>query len=189
MAAPAPYNPSTSPPAGFESDFTQGYNDGRNGRKGAGAPRINEALDAYLQGNNVGYNEYLEEQRQQKEKDQTQPSSGPVRREGDESEMPAIFPHPNQHGAPTKPVEPDPHVQGPPKPPKPDPYRTPAPRPSEDEVRNALIALGLSVAILVTVMAALADPEPVSKLALAGLTAAEIDALLIALGLAAKVAR
>jgi Domain of unknown function (DUF4157) len=45
-----------------------------------------------------------------------------------------------------------------------------------------LLIIGLSIALLATILAALADPEPASKLALAGLTAAEISLLLVMLG-------
>ena len=50
-----------------------------------------------------------------------------------------------------------------------------------DTVLTVVIALGLSVALVPTIVAALLDPEPASKLALAGLTLEEIQALLAAL--------
>jgi len=50
--------------------------------------------------------------------------------------------------------------------------------PSWDAVRDAVLALGLSLALVVTVAAALADPEPATKLALIGLTAVQISTLL-----------
>jgi hypothetical protein len=50
------------------------------------------------------------------------------------------------------------------------------------KVLTVLTVLGLSIALVPTVLAALADPEPASKLALAGLTAVEISALAAALG-------
>ena len=54
--------------------------------------------------------------------------------------------------------------------------------PSTSEVLEVLTILGLSVLLVVTVLAALADPEPASKLILAGLTLAEVTALLLLLG-------
>ena len=53
---------------------------------------------------------------------------------------------------------------------------------STSKVLEALLIIGLSLALVVTVVAALLDPEPVSKLGLAGLTAAEMVALLLLLG-------
>jgi hypothetical protein len=47
----------------------------------------------------------------------------------------------------------------------------------------ALLALGLAAALVPIVAAALADPEPASKLALAGLSAVMITKLLDALGM------
>jgi hypothetical protein len=55
-------------------------------------------------------------------------------------------------------------------------------QPSTSAVVTALLAIGLSIALLATVIAALLDPEPATKLALAGLTAAEASALLVMLG-------
>jgi hypothetical protein len=102
-----------------------------------------------------------------------------------------------QHGAPTKPVPPDPHVYPLPDPqpnPPGGPYRTPG-QPSPDDgdstwekVTKVVVALGLSVALVATIVAALADPEPASKLALAGLSVAEIEALGTALGFATAAA-
>lgn len=57
-----------------------------------------------------------------------------------------------------------------------------ADKPSTSAIALALLALGLSIALVLTVAAALLDPEPASKLALAGLTAAEASALLVMLG-------
>lgn len=67
----------------------------------------------------------------------------------------------------------------------PAPVEQPSSLPSADAVLKALLVVGLSAALLVTVIAALADPEPVTKLGLAGLTAEEIGALLVALGMRA----
>lgn len=116
------------------------------------------------------------------------------RQEIDENELPENYPD-WQHGAPTKPVSPDPHVQEIPAPnqvPDQGPYRTPGNQPPTQadpstgstwsSVLKVVIALGLSVALIATIVAALADPEPASKLALAGLTLVEIGALAAALG-------
>jgi hypothetical protein len=54
--------------------------------------------------------------------------------------------------------------------------------PSPSQVLEALLILGLSIALVVTVIAALADPEPATKLGLAGLSAVEAVALLLLLG-------
>ncbi|MGF6641352.1 DUF4157 domain-containing protein [Paraburkholderia sp. MM6662-R1] len=54
-----------------------------------------------------------------------------------------------------------------------------------DNVLKVVIVLGLSIALVPTIVAALADPEPASKLALAGLTLVEISALSVALGFTA----
>jgi hypothetical protein len=65
----------------------------------------------------------------------------------------------------------------------------PAPQTSSsstwDTVLRAVIVLGLSVALIPTIIAALADPEPATKLGLVGLTFAEITALAVALGFSA----
>jgi hypothetical protein len=53
---------------------------------------------------------------------------------------------------------------------------------STSQVLKALLILGLSVLLLATVIAALLDPEPVTKLAAAGLSMAEAVALLLLLG-------
>jgi hypothetical protein len=62
----------------------------------------------------------------------------------------------------------------------------PAPAPSDDstlkKIATVLIVLGLSVDLVVTVSAAMADPEPATKLLLAGLTVAEVAALAAVLG-------
>jgi hypothetical protein len=60
---------------------------------------------------------------------------------------------------------------------------------SWDTVLKVVIALGLSVALVATIVAALADPEPATKLALAGLTFEEIEALGTALGFATAAAQ
>jgi hypothetical protein len=57
-----------------------------------------------------------------------------------------------------------------------------AQKPSPSKVLQVLTVIGLSVALLATVLAALADPEPATKLGLAGLTAAEVTLLLTMLG-------
>jgi len=77
----------------------------------------------------------------------------------------------------------------------PEPGPSPAPQPIEspsstwDKVLKVVIVLGLSIALVATIVAALADPEPASKLALAGLTVEEIEALGAALGFATAAAR
>jgi hypothetical protein len=89
-----------------------------------------------------------------------------------------------QHGAPTRPVPPDPHVweqPGPARPPDRGPYRTPGQQspgdPSQsgspttrERIADALQKAGVpawAVAAVVTlVVAALVDPEPFSKVAL-----------------------
>jgi len=53
---------------------------------------------------------------------------------------------------------------------------------STSRVLEALLILGLSLALLATVIVALLDPEPVTKLAAAGLSMAEAVALLLLLG-------
>lgn len=53
---------------------------------------------------------------------------------------------------------------------------------STSKVLEALLIIGLSLALLATIVAALLDPEPVTKLGLAGLTVAEMVALLLLLG-------
>lgn len=53
---------------------------------------------------------------------------------------------------------------------------------STSRVLEALLILGLSVALLATVIVALLDPEPVTKLGAAGLSVAEAVALLLLLG-------
>jgi hypothetical protein len=57
-----------------------------------------------------------------------------------------------------------------------------AKQPSPTKVLEVLKVIGLSAALLLTVIAALADPEPATKLGLAGLTAAEATMLLVMLG-------
>jgi len=56
------------------------------------------------------------------------------------------------------------------------------PVPSFKRVLEVLAILGLSLLLAVTVIAALVDPEPATKLALAGLSAAQISLLLTMLG-------
>jgi hypothetical protein len=71
------------------------------------------------------------------------------------------------------------------------PRTVPAPpaTPSPSRVLQVLLALGLSIALLATVIAAIADPEPATKLGLAGLTVEETEALMGMLGLAAATTR
>jgi hypothetical protein len=57
-----------------------------------------------------------------------------------------------------------------------------ASQPSASRVLEVLAILGLSLLLLATVIAALLDPEPASKLLLGGLTVAEAAALLLMLG-------
>ena len=54
---------------------------------------------------------------------------------------------------------------------------------SESNVRNLLLALGWSVVLVPVVLAAILDPEPASKLALAGLSVGMIAAILTNFGL------
>jgi hypothetical protein len=57
-----------------------------------------------------------------------------------------------------------------------------ASQPSATRVLEVLAILGLSILLLASVIAALLDPEPATKLILAGLSAAEAVALLLMLG-------
>ena len=57
-----------------------------------------------------------------------------------------------------------------------------AARPPVQRVLEVLLIIGISITLLATVIAALFDPEPVTKLALAGLSAAQITLLLGLLG-------
>jgi hypothetical protein len=57
-----------------------------------------------------------------------------------------------------------------------------AAKPTLQAVLAVLAVLGLSLLIAASVVAALADPEPATKLALIGLTAEEIDALMALVG-------
>jgi len=57
-----------------------------------------------------------------------------------------------------------------------------ASQPSASRVLEVLAILGLSLLLLATVIAAILDPEPASKLLLGGLTVAEAAALLLMLG-------
>jgi len=59
----------------------------------------------------------------------------------------------------------------------------PNPLPSYQQVLDVVIVLGLSIAMVPVILAALADPEPASKLALAGLSVAMIGVLLEKLGM------
>lgn len=95
-----------------------------------------------------------------------------IAREVDEEEKPE-YPPDWQHGAPTKPVPPDPNVWTPPKPPDQGPYRQPAP--IEEDTTREKIAAALKKAgipawavagLIVLIIAALADPEPFSKVVL-----------------------
>lgn len=63
------------------------------------------------------------------------------------------------------------------------PRNRPQPAPSRQQVLDVLLALGLSVALVAVVIAALADPEPASKLALAGLSVVMIGIILERFGL------
>jgi hypothetical protein len=81
----------------------------------------------------------------------------------------------------------NPNIPRPPRPPNiPDPQPDPAPTDSGDstweKVAKVVAVLGLSVVLIPTIVAALLDPEPATKLALAGLTVVEIVALGKALG-------
>jgi len=58
------------------------------------------------------------------------------------------------------------------------------PQPQYEKVLEVVLLLGLSVAMIAVIIAALADPEPATKLALAGLSAVMITTLLEKLGLA-----
>jgi hypothetical protein len=62
----------------------------------------------------------------------------------------------------------------------------PSSSPTWDTVLKVVIVLGLSIGLVATIVAALADPEPATKLALAGLSAEEISALGAALGFSAS---
>jgi murein L,D-transpeptidase YcbB/YkuD len=53
----------------------------------------------------------------------------------------------------------------------------------EDKLRKVLTVLGISLVLFPLVIVALADPEPVTKLAAIGLTVVEVEALLVALGM------
>lgn len=57
-----------------------------------------------------------------------------------------------------------------------------ASQPTATQILTVLAIIGLSIALLATVIAALLDPEPASKLALAGLTLVETVTLLLMLG-------
>ena len=57
-----------------------------------------------------------------------------------------------------------------------------ATKPSPQRVLEVLLIIGLSITLLITIIAALADPEPATKLGLAGLSAAQIALLLEMLG-------
>jgi hypothetical protein len=57
-----------------------------------------------------------------------------------------------------------------------------AARPPLQRVLEVLLIIGISITLLATVIAALLDPEPVTKLGLAGLSAAQITLLLTLLG-------
>lgn len=60
----------------------------------------------------------------------------------------------------------------------------PQEQPQYEKVLEVVLLLGLSVAMIAVIIAALADPEPATKLALAGLSAVMITTLLEKLGLA-----
>jgi hypothetical protein len=57
-----------------------------------------------------------------------------------------------------------------------------ATRPSPQRVLEVLLIIGISITLLATIILALIDPEPVTKLGLAGLSAAQIALLLTMLG-------
>jgi Domain of unknown function (DUF4157) len=59
---------------------------------------------------------------------------------------------------------------------------TGADKPSTQRVLEVLTIIGLSITLVASVIAALLDPEPVTKLGLAGLSAAQITLLLTMLG-------
>lgn len=61
-----------------------------------------------------------------------------------------------------------------------------AAQPSASRVLEVLAILGLSLLLLATVIAALLDPEPATKLLLGGLSVAEAAALLLMLGYSAE---
>jgi len=99
-------------------------------------------------------------------------STEKIAREVNEEEKPE-YPPDWQHGAPTKPVAPDPHVLEPPKPPDQGPYREPAPMPEDstrEKIAAALKRAGVPAwavaGLIVLIIAALADPEPFTKVAL-----------------------
>jgi hypothetical protein len=57
-----------------------------------------------------------------------------------------------------------------------------ATQPSYQRVLEVLLIIGISITLIITIIAALADPEPATKLGLAGLSAAQIALLLQMLG-------
>lgn len=57
-----------------------------------------------------------------------------------------------------------------------------ATKPSPQRVLEVLLIIGISITLLVTIILALIDPEPATKLGLAGLSAAQIALLLAMLG-------
>lgn len=57
-----------------------------------------------------------------------------------------------------------------------------ATKPTPEKVLEVLLIIGISITLLITIIAALADPEPATKLGLAGLSAAQIALLLEMLG-------
>jgi len=120
----------------------------------------------------------------------------PIQRQGGddlEQELPPGYPD-WQHGAPTKPVSPDPHVAPAPgtdPEPKQGPYRTPQ-VPEEDsapstreKIANALKKAGVppwaAAATVTLIITGLADPEPFSKIAFLVGAAAAV-AIFVSLG-------
>jgi hypothetical protein len=65
----------------------------------------------------------------------------------------------------------------------PDSASSPEPTLSYTTIRNAVIALGISVTLIGLIVVAVLDPEPLSKLAAIGLTIETAEALMIALGM------
>jgi hypothetical protein len=57
-----------------------------------------------------------------------------------------------------------------------------ATKPSPQRVLEVLLIIGISITLLATIILALIDPEPATKLGLAGLSAAQIALLLQMLG-------
>jgi hypothetical protein len=76
--------------------------------------------------------------------------------------------------------------------PDPTPSQTPAPTTQSSgadtkRITKALVIIGVSAGLAIIVAAAILDPEPISKLTLAGLSAQQAATLLILLGITAEV--